>query len=98
MTRLTLDELARLDELQSAYMSALDGKKMRSWLDTFEDDPSASYICIARNDVESGLRSEEHTSELQSLMRISYAVICLTNKNTQPIITDHHPHPHSKQP
>src|SRR3546814_4588234 len=28
-------------------------------------------------------RSEEHTSELQSLMRISYAVFCLTNKNTQ---------------
>src|SRR3546814_2531995 len=26
-------------------------------------------------------RSEEHTSELQSLMRISYAVFCLTNKN-----------------
>src|SRR3546814_7188110 len=27
--------------------------------------------------------SEEHTSELQSLMRISYAVFCLKNKNTQ---------------
>src|SRR3546814_7349292 len=26
--------------------------------------------------------SEEHTSELQSLMRISYAVFCLKNKNT----------------
>src|SRR3546814_9190714 len=26
------------------------------------------------------LRSEEHTSELQSLMRISYAVFCLTKK------------------
>src|SRR3546814_3735287 len=26
------------------------------------------------------LRSEEHTSELQSLMRISYAVFCLKNK------------------
>src|SRR3546814_4640394 len=26
-------------------------------------------------------RSEEHTSELQSLMRISYAVFCLKNKN-----------------
>src|SRR3546814_7779533 len=26
-------------------------------------------------------RSEEHTSELQSLMRISYAVCCLKNKN-----------------
>src|SRR3546814_12437435 len=30
------------------------------------------------------LRSEEHTSELQSLMRISYAVFCLNNKNTSP--------------
>src|SRR3546814_8954840 len=27
-------------------------------------------------------RSEEHTSELQSLMRISYAVFCLKHKNT----------------
>src|SRR3546814_7362098 len=27
-------------------------------------------------------RSEEHTSELQSLMRISYAVFCLTKKKT----------------
>src|SRR3546814_5471258 len=28
------------------------------------------------------LRSEEHTSELQSLMRISYAVFCLNKKKT----------------
>src|SRR3546814_1371804 len=28
-----------------------------------------------------GYRSEEHTSELQSLMRISYAVFCLKKKN-----------------
>src|SRR3546814_1901973 len=28
-------------------------------------------------------RSEEHTSELQSLMRISYAVICLKKKKTK---------------
>src|SRR3546814_4776825 len=32
-------------------------------------------------------RSEEHTSELQSLMRISYAVFCLKKKN-KPIIRD----------
>src|SRR3546814_2181396 len=31
---------------------------------------------------EAVLRSEEHTSELQSLMRISYAVFCLKKKNT----------------
>src|SRR3546814_7609379 len=33
--------------------------------------------------------SEEHTSELQSLMRISYAVFCLKKKNTQTQITQH---------
>src|SRR3546814_2927356 len=32
-------------------------------------------------------RSEEHTSELQSLMRISYAVFCLKKKNKQKINT-----------
>src|SRR3546814_1946993 len=34
-------------------------------------------------------RSEEHTSELQSLMRISYAVFCLTKKKSQ---NDHYIH------
>src|SRR3546814_9386213 len=35
-----------------------------------------------------GLRSEEHTSELQSLMRISYAVFCLKkNKKTKTTYT-----------
>src|SRR3546814_8689925 len=38
-----------------------------------------------RNPVDYALegRSEEHTSELQSLMRISYAVFCLTKKKTK---------------
>src|SRR3546814_3232413 len=36
-------------------------------------------------------RSEEHTSELQSLMRISYAVFCLKKKNPQLQLTlSHH--------
>src|SRR3546814_2786212 len=34
-------------------------------------------------EVVGGWRSEEHTSELQSLMRISYAVFCLKKKNKQ---------------
>src|SRR3546814_9702822 len=38
-------------------------------------------------------RSEEHTSELQSLMRISYAVFCLKKKTTQSNTNQHHePH------
>src|SRR3546814_8612969 len=36
------------------------------------------------------LRSEEHTSELQSLMRISYAVFCLKRKNTHLIYRSMH--------
>src|SRR3546814_4999838 len=34
-------------------------------------------------DAETGVRSEEHTSELQSLMRISYAVFCLKKKKNK---------------
>src|SRR3546814_3275272 len=34
-----------------------------------------------------GMRSEEHTSELQSLMRISYAVFCLKKKKKHPVPT-----------
>src|SRR3546814_5404043 len=36
------------------------------------------------------IRSEEHTSELQSLMRISYAVFCLKKKNNHYTITNTH--------
>src|SRR3546814_3967205 len=55
--------------------------------------PCPASICTPRSGVpgstsrlspwrlESGRRSEEHTSELQSLMRISYAVFCLKKKN-----------------
>src|SRR3546814_8883961 len=35
-------------------------------------------------------RSEEHTSELQSLMRISYAVFCLKKKKASLLTTLHH--------
>src|SRR3546814_2893548 len=37
-----------------------------------------------------GPRSEEHTSELQSLMRISYAVFCLKKKTTTNTFNSHH--------
>src|SRR3546814_2652333 len=41
-------------------------------------------------------RSEEHTSELQSLMRISYAVFCLKKKNKHKVYIIHTER-HSKQ-
>src|SRR3546814_10286501 len=57
---------------------------------------------LAADIVDKGIvRSEEHTSELQSLMRISYAVFCLKKKKnittteyhtTQPVINDQNLH------
>src|SRR3546814_3141618 len=41
-------------------------------------------VARARVRIKSRIRSEEHTSELQSLMRISYAVFCLKKKNNTP--------------
>src|SRR3546814_7921819 len=43
---------------------------------------TAGLIGLLRGD-NFGKRSEEHTSELQSLMRISYAVFCLKQKKTE---------------
>src|SRR3546814_4610675 len=52
-------------------------------------DETGADLVIDRDYIREGMRaraeerSEEHTSELQSLMRISYAVFCLKNKNKQ---------------
>src|SRR3546814_5854452 len=39
-----------------------------------------NWTCLRQRKPDSMLRLEEHTSELQSLMRISYAVLCLQKK------------------
>src|SRR3546814_1346239 len=44
-------------------------------------DSASAALSAAR--LAATVRSEEHTSELQSLMRISYAVFCLKKKNKQ---------------
>src|SRR3546814_8730158 len=50
----------------------------------------AMFVLMAEFAAQSG-RSEEHTSELQSLMRISYAVFCLKKKknNAQTFTNEH---------
>src|SRR3546814_9055617 len=45
-------------------------------------------VWLIRKSKDRYLRSEEHTSELKSLMRISYAVFCLKKKKTP--YTSHH--------
>src|SRR3546814_6520328 len=51
------------------------------------------HVLEAGKEIADRLRSEEHTSELQSLMRISYAVFCLKKKKTN---TQHEPKNNTK--
>src|SRR3546814_7437785 len=54
-----------------------------SWAIIFEKVLRLRRLKERAGQFEEAFRSEEHTSELQSLMRISYAVFCLTKKNTK---------------
>src|SRR3546814_6747840 len=60
-----------------------------AWLDMAGpdrgSDPAAPPQLPPLTEIQGEGRSEEHTSELQSLMRISYAVFCLTKKNSKNI-------------
>src|SRR3546814_2558334 len=70
-------ELVPLDDYVAKIRAAADARR----------DPD--FVLIARTDARAGLgfeRSEEHTSELQSLMRISYAVFCLKKKNNHTLL------------
>src|SRR3546814_7166250 len=68
-----LAEQAQSDLL--ALGAAIDAHPMRG-----DDDLQAWHRVLDAYDTATRLRSEEHTSELQSLMRISYAVFCLKKK------------------
>src|SRR3546814_1916378 len=59
--------LARLDDLELRFVG----------VGGVERDPEKDEPCVV---IFAAGRSEEHTSELQSLMRISYAVFCLKKK------------------
>src|SRR3546814_4411057 len=50
------------------------------WWMFAETAPGWRYDCLRLFHADTLFRSEEHTSELQSLMRISYAVFCLKKK------------------
>src|SRR3546814_5393304 len=55
-----------------------------SWKNSLVVRPQPGHaVTIGVNARRPIVRSEEHTSELQSLMRISYAVFCLKKKNTE---------------
>src|SRR3546814_8961213 len=57
--------------------------------DVADEHMSSLAMAILLNGMNRRKRSEEHTSELQSLMRISYAVFCLKKPNTTAPIQRH---------
>src|SRR3546814_10837471 len=62
--------------------SALE-KMLEVVKDRYNPEDWNIYVAQASDGDNMASRSEEHTSELQSLMRISYAVFCLKKKKTQ---------------
>src|SRR3546814_8744112 len=64
---------------KAAALAATGAKVLLATLDDLDDLRNAA----------SAARSEEHTSELQSLMRTSYAVFCLKKKNTEALGRNH---------
>src|SRR3546814_2120405 len=70
-------------------------RRAPSGTDRLRPRPNLRRPALFQRGRAAGDRSEEHTSELQSLMRISYAVFCLKKKKTknkqQITTTDRHP-------
>src|SRR3546814_8400406 len=75
MVRLTdHDDLSR-----ETVLRRLAENELKPWRQTMWCVPAVNGACVDRMEDVIDLRSEEHTSELQSLMRLSYAVFCLQN-------------------
>src|SRR3546814_5765966 len=70
-----LDVLDGFDEVKICVGYRLNGEQLDYFPAHYADQAAVEPI------YETIERSEEHTSELQSLMRISYAVFCLKKKN-----------------
>src|SRR3546814_4769511 len=95
----TLFRSERHQQHRGAHPDDLGEHPQPGWLyrqrGTGDDEDSGTHHRGEPVRAEVSQRSEEHTSELQSLMRISYAVFCL-NK-TKSCTPQHKPHQHMQQ-
>src|SRR3546814_7295245 len=71
--------------LAQYFLHRLDPRTIVGELDVGEHQARLVRLCVGDG---LAVRSEEHTSELQSLMRISYAVFCLKKKKQNARDTD----------
>src|SRR3546814_8435209 len=72
----------------AARSDPITEQRRRSAVSRIGQDLEGARRIACRIETISEFRSEEHTSELQSLMRISYAVFCLKQKKPQQINID----------
>src|SRR3546814_371199 len=87
-TRRTQPCAARGYMMQFEDNSKLEVSKLVNWFPVQTplretQDPQPAWLAACAQPGRQGNRSEEHTSELQSLMRISYAVFCLKKKKNK---------------
>src|SRR3546814_1315997 len=68
------------------YRQAVPCDRQALWRRTDGDGDDCQPSHGSRDSAVAAKRSEEHTSELQSLMRISYAVFCLKKKKTKNLL------------
>src|SRR3546814_6413396 len=83
---------ARIGSVRRCIVDTIDGELAiaRSMADAPEIDGLVQIQDGRDAGLRPGERSEEHTSELQSLMRISYAVFCLKKKKKRQTSTERH--------
>src|SRR3546814_9796224 len=80
------DVLARLEEGKAktgGIAAGLDDLPLFAAIAAAPRQETKDAVRDAVQAIDADARSEEHTSELQSLMRISYAVFCLKKKNNK---------------
>src|SRR3546814_5816466 len=73
---------AKIDERIAGYAGPVEFyvDRLAEGIATIAASVYPKPVIVRLSDFKSNERSEEHTSELQSLMRISYAVFCLKKK------------------
>src|SRR3546814_3296186 len=85
LTEITGTSITNLQGLPDDFRPELPaGGDAETWVaSAMENNPSLRSLEYQVSSAEQGVRSEEHTSELQSLMRSTYAVYCLKKKKNQ---------------
>src|SRR3546814_5248110 len=80
---------ATINKTSTSTTAASQIIRVSNWSGNLADIENVASSTLTNTAIFNQPRSEEHTSELQSLMRISYAVFCLKKKKKQQYTLEH---------